>query len=179
MSRIGVQPIKIPENVEVTIDKNVIRAKGPKGEMERTIPNSMIVKRDEEGQIIVDRPTNAKKHKSLHGLTRTLIANIIEGVADGFQKNLSIEGVGYRASKEGDKLVLTVGYSHPVTIDPPEGIEIEVPRASFISVKGVDKEKVGQVAARIRDVRPPEPYKGKGIRYEGEEVTRKVGKAGG
>ncbi len=178
MSRIGVLPINIPDNVEFTLDKNVIKAKGPKGELERTIPESMIIKQ-EEGQVIVERPTNSKQHKSLHGLTRSLIANLVEGVSNGFEKNLVIEGVGYRAKKEGNKLVLTVGYSHPVTIDPPEGIEIDVPKATSISVKGIDKEKVGQVAARIRDVRPPEPYKGKGIRYHDENIIRKVGKAGG
>ena len=179
MSRIGVQPIKVPENVEVNIEKNIVKAKGPKGELERTIPHSMIIERDEDGQVIVKRPTNNKKHKSLHGLTRTLIANVIEGVVNGFQKNLVIEGVGYRARKEGNKLVLNVGYSHPVTIEPPEGVDIDVPKATQISVSGIDKEKVGQMAARIRDVRPPEPYKGKGIRYENEEIIRKVGKAGG
>lgn len=178
MSRIGVLPIQIPDNVEFTINKNVVKVKGPKGELERTIPGAMIIK-EEEGQVIVERPTNSKKHRSLHGLTRSLIANMVEGVVNGFGKNLQIEGVGYRAKKEGNKLVLNVGYSHPVTIEPPEGIEIDVPKATSISVRGIDKEKVGQIAAQIRDIRPPEPYKGKGIRYQDEKVVRKVGKAGG
>ncbi len=178
MSRIGVLPIKIPENVEFKINKNVIKVKGPRGEMERTIPEAMIIK-EEDGQVIVERPSNSKKHRSLHGLTRSLIANVVQGVVDGFEKHLQIEGVGYRAKKEGNKLILNVGYSHPVTIEPPEGIEIDVPKATSISVRGIDKEKVGQIAAQIRDVRPPEPYKGKGIRYFDEKIIRKVGKAGG
>ncbi|WP_241079377.1 50S ribosomal protein L6 [Natranaerofaba carboxydovora] len=178
MSRIGVLPIKIPDNVEFTLDKNKVKVKGPKGELERTIPSAMIIK-EEEGQVVVERPTNSKKHKSLHGLTRSLINNLVEGVVNGYEKTLEIHGVGYRAKKEGNNLVLNVGYSHPVTLEPPEGIEIDVPKANIITVKGIDKEKVGQITAQIRDIRPPEPYKGKGIRYQDEKVISKVGKAGG
>lgn len=178
MSRIGKLPVPIPDGVDVQLgDDNHIKVKGPKGELERQLHQDMIIK-IEDGKVIVQRPSDSKKHKSLHGLTRTLIKNMIEGVTQGFQKSLELEGVGYRATKQGQKLVLAVGYSHPVEIVPPKGLEIEVPSPNKIIVKGIDKEKVGALAANIRAVREPEPYKGKGIRYEGEYIRRKVGKAG-
>lgn len=178
MSRIGRKPVPIPDGVEVQLGEgNQIKVKGPKGELERQLHPDMIVK-IEDGNVIVERPTESKKHKSLHGLTRTLINNMVLGVTQGFQKTLELVGVGYRATKQGNKLVLAVGYSHPVEVVPPKGLEIEVPAPNKIVVKGIDKEKVGALAANIRAVREPEPYKGKGVRYEGEYVRRKVGKAG-
>jgi len=177
MSRIGRAPIQVPAGVEVKINGNVIEVKGPKGQLSREFHPQMKVELA-DGSIVVTRPSDEKQHRSLHGLTRTLIANMVKGVTEGFTRNLEIVGVGYRAAKQGSKLVLTVGYSHPVEIDPAPGIEIEVPTPTKISVKGIDKELVGQTAANIRDVRRPEPYLGKGIRYEGERVRRKAGKAG-
>jgi large subunit ribosomal protein L6 len=177
MSRIGRAPIQVPAGVEVKINGNVIEVKGPKGQLSREFHPEMNVELA-DGSIVVTRPSDEKQHRSLHGLTRTLIANMVKGVTEGFTRNLEIVGVGYRAAKQGNKLVLTVGYSHPVEIDPAPGIEIEVPTPTKISVKGIDKELVGQTAANIRDVRRPEPYLGKGIRYEGERVRRKAGKAG-
>ncbi len=177
MSRIGKQPIPVPAGVEIQIEGNKIRVKGPKGLLEKEMHRDMIIKH-EDGQILVERPSDNKMHRSLHGLTRTLVNNMVVGVTNGFQKNLELVGVGYRASKQGKKLVLAVGYSHPVEIEPDEGLEIDVPTPTKINVKGVDKEKVGDLAAAIREVREPEPYKGKGIRYEGEHIRRKVGKAG-
>ncbi|MDI9439462.1 MAG: 50S ribosomal protein L6 [Limnochordia bacterium] len=177
MSRIGRAPIQVPAGVEVKINGNVIEVKGPKGQLSREFHPEMNVELA-DGSIVVTRPSDEKQHRSLHGLTRTLIANMVKGVTEGFTRNLEIVGVGYRAAKQGSKLVLTVGYSHPVEIDPAPGIEIEVPTPTKISVKGIDKELVGQTAANIRDVRRPEPYLGKGIRYEGERVRRKAGKAG-
>ncbi|MGI5876263.1 MAG: 50S ribosomal protein L6 [Dethiobacteria bacterium] len=178
MSRIGIKPIPIPTGVEIAIKAgNVVTVKGPKGQLTKEIPAALKISVD-EGQVSVSRPSDKKEHRSLHGLGRTLIANMIEGVTEGFQKNLELVGVGYRAAKQGTALVLNVGYSQPVNITPEQGIEIEVPTATRITVKGIDKEAVGDIAARIRSVRPPEPYKGKGIRYEGEYVRRKVGKAG-
>ena len=177
MSRIGRAPIQVPAGVEVKINGNVIEVKGPKGQLSREFHPEMNVELA-DGSIVVTRPSDEKQHRSLHGLTRTLIANMVKGVTEGFTRNLEIVGVGYRAAKQGSKLVLTVGYSHPVEIDPAPGIEIEVPTPTKISVKGIDKELVGQTAANIRDVRTPEPYLGKGIRYEGERVRRKAGKAG-
>jgi large subunit ribosomal protein L6 len=178
VSRIGKQPIALSSGVEVQIEGTAVRVKGPKGQLERQI-NYELALRQEDGQLIVSRSLEEKKHKALHGLTRTLIANMVTGVTQGFEKTLELFGVGYRATKQGNKLVLTVGYSHPVEINPPEGLTIEVPQPTKIIVKGCDKEKVGALAAKIRAVREPEPYKGKGIRYEGERVRRKVGKAGG
>lgn len=178
MSRIGKQPITVPAGVEVQIEGNNVRVKGPKGQLEKELHRDMIIKY-EEGRLSVERPSDNKLHRSLHGLTRTLLNNMVTGVTAGFHKNLELVGVGYRASKQGNKLVLAVGYSHPVEIEPETGIDIEVPAPTKISVKGLDKEKVGALAAVIRAVREPEPYKGKGIRYEGEVVRRKVGKAGG
>ena len=178
MSRIGRQPIPVPAGVDVQIDGNNVKVKGPKGQMERDLHRDMIIKY-EEGRLLVERPTDNKLHRSLHGLTRTLLSNMVVGVTAGFQKNLELVGVGYRASKQGSKLVLAVGYSHPVEIEPEAGLEIDVPAPTKINIKGVDKEKVGALAAVIRAVREPEPYKGKGIKYEGEKIRRKAGKAGG
>jgi len=178
MSRIGRQPIPVPAGVDVRIDGNTVLVKGPKGQLEKELHRDMII-RYEDGRLLVERPSDNKIHRSLHGLTRTLLNNMVVGVTSGFQKNLELVGVGYRASKQGNKLVLAVGYSHPVEIEPEPGLEIEVPAPTKISVKGVDREKVGALAAAIRAVREPEPYKGKGVRYEGERIRRKVGKAGG
>ncbi|WP_427340472.1 50S ribosomal protein L6 [Caloranaerobacter sp. DY30410] len=178
MSRIGLKPITIPAGVEVKInDNNYIVVKGPKGQLEQQLHRDMKIN-IENNEITVVRPTDNKKHKSLHGLTRTLIANMIEGVTKGYSKTLEIVGVGYRAQKQGNKLVLNLGFSHPVEMEAPEGIEIEVPANNKIIVKGIDKQKVGNYAAVIRDLRKPEPYKGKGIRYEGEVIRRKEGKTG-
>lgn len=176
MSRIGVMPISIPNGVDVKLDNNnYMVVKGPKGSLENQLSRDMTIEMN-DSEIAVIRPTNNKKHKSLHGLTRTLIANMIEGVTNGYSKNLEIVGVGYRAQKQGKKLVLNLGYSHPVEMEDPEGIEVEVPSNTKIIVKGINKQKVGNYAAVIRDKRKPEPYKGKGIRYEGERVKRKEGK---
>ena len=177
MSRIGRLPIEIPQGVQVNLVDNHITVKGPTGELQRDLPAEIKVE-VQDNQIVVTRPSEEREHKALHGLTRTLVANMVEGVTKGFEKKLEIVGVGYRAALQGNKLVLQMGYSHPVEITPPAGIEIEVPAPTRITVKGIDKEKVGALAADIRAVRPPEPYKGKGIRYEGEYVRRKVGKAG-
>lgn len=177
MSRIGKKPIEIPAGVEVSIEGNVVRVKGPKGELTRSLPRPMSV-RLEDGKLFVERPSDSREHRSLHGLSRTLLKNMVEGVSKGFQRSLELSGVGYRAAKQGEKLVLTVGYSHPVEIVPEAGLSIEVPAPNKIVVHGIDKEAVGNLAARIRAVRPPEPYKGKGIRYEGERLRHKVGKAG-
>jgi len=177
MSRIGRKPIEIPQGVEVKIDGNTVRVKGPKGELSQAIHPDMSVSMA-DGRIAVTRPSEEKFHRSLHGLTRTLVANMVDGVTKGFSKNLEIEGVGYRAAKSGSKLILTVGYSHPVEIDPGPGIEFDVPAPTKIVVRGLDKQRVGEVAAEIRAVREPEPYQGKGIRYEKEKIRRKAGKTG-
>ncbi|HZW83464.1 MAG TPA: 50S ribosomal protein L6 [Candidatus Deferrimicrobium sp.] len=178
MSRIGKLPIAIPNGVEFKIEGNMVSVKGPKGTLSKEFhPDMNIVV--EENQIIVTRPSDEPLHRSLHGLTRTLLANMVQGVTSGFAKGLELVGVGYRAAKQGSKLVLTVGYSHPVEFEPKEGLEVEVPAPNKIIVKGMDKEMVGALAANIRAVREPEPYKGKGIKYEGEVVRRKVGKTGG
>ncbi|MCM3570081.1 50S ribosomal protein L6 [Neobacillus mesonae] len=177
MSRVGKKPIEIPAGVTVTLNNHTVTVKGPKGELTRSF-NPEISINVEENVVTVTRPSDSKEHRTNHGTTRALIANMVEGVSDGFVKNLELIGVGYRAQKQGKKLVLNVGYSHPVEIEPEEGIEIEVPANTKISVKGTDKERVGALAANIRQVRPPEPYKGKGIRYEGEYVRRKEGKTG-
>ena len=176
MSRIGKQPIPVPAGVEVQIEGSNVRVKAQRA-AGKNLHRDMIIKY-EEGRLLVERPSENKLHRSPHGLTRTLLNNMVVGVTSGFQKNLELVGVGYRASKQGKKLVLAVGYSHPVEIEPEEGLEIEVPAPTKINVKGVDKEKVGALAAAIRAVREPEPYKGKGIRYEGEYIRRKAGKAG-
>ncbi|HEY8363215.1 MAG TPA: 50S ribosomal protein L6 [Tissierellaceae bacterium] len=178
MSRIGLKPIKIPSGVEVKVnDKNVVEIKGPKGQLSQQLNPDMKIT-IEDGVITVSRPSDLKKHRELHGLTRTLIQNMIIGVTQGYSKALEIEGTGYRAAKQGKKLVLTLGFSHPVELEDPEGIEVEVPQPNKIIVKGIDKQKVGNYAAKIRSLKKPEPYKGKGIRYEGEVIRRKVGKTG-
>ncbi len=178
MSRIGRLPIKIPAGVDVKVDAdNVVTVKGQKGTLTKKFHNDMIIK-VEDGVIKVERPSDEKMHKSLHGLTRTLINNMVEGVTKGYEKALEIQGVGYRAQKQGKKLVLTLGYSHPVELEEPEGITVEVPAQNKIIVKGIDKQAVGEFAAIIRSKRRPEVYKGKGIRYEGEVVRLKEGKTG-
>jgi large subunit ribosomal protein L6 len=177
MSRIGRLPVPIPEGVQVSLQGNVIRVKGPQGELVRELHRDVQVEVAEK-EVRVSRPSDDGFHRALHGLTRSLIANMVEGVTKGFQRNLEIAGVGYRAAKEGKALVLSMGYSHPVRMEPAEGIEFEVPAPTKIAVKGIDKQVVGQTAARIRGVRGPEPYLGKGIRYEGEVIRRKAGKAG-
>lgn len=177
MSRVGKKPIEIPTGVTVTLNGNVVTVKGPKGELTRTFNPDIEIK-VEENIINVSRPSESKEHRALHGTTRALLSNMVEGVSKGFEKALELIGVGYRAQKQGNKLVLNVGYSHPVEITPEAGIEIEVPANTKIIVKGTSKERVGALAANIRDVRRPEPYKGKGIRYEGEFVRRKEGKTG-
>ncbi|MEW9122249.1 MAG: 50S ribosomal protein L6 [Thermotaleaceae bacterium] len=178
MSRIGKQPITIPQGAEVKIDeKNLVTVKGPKGQLQQQI-NKDIKITIEEGTLTVERPTNNKVHRSLHGLSRTLINNMVEGVTKGFEKKLQIVGVGYRAAKSGNKLTLSLGFSHPVEMIDPEGISTEVPTQTEILVKGIDKQAVGNYAAKIREWREPEPYKGKGIRYSDEVVRRKEGKTG-
>jgi large subunit ribosomal protein L6 len=177
MSRVGKKPIEIPAGVTVTLDNNHVTVKGPKGELSRTFHSDIEIK-VEENVINISRPTDNKEHRALHGTTRAVLANMVEGVSKGFERGLELVGVGYRASKQGNKLVLNVGYSHPVEIEAEKGLEIEVPSNTKIVIKGTDKERVGALAANIRDVRPPEPYKGKGIRYEGEYVRRKEGKTG-
>ncbi|MFA6669770.1 MAG: 50S ribosomal protein L6 [Bacillota bacterium] len=178
MSRIGKLPIKIPGGVEVTIGEgNFITVKGPLGKMERRMHKDMIITKEDD-KILVKRPSDNKPHKSLHGLTRSLIANMVEGVTKGYQKILEINGVGYRAQKQGKKLVLSVGYSHPVEMNDPDGITVEVEGTNKILVKGIDKQQVGNYAAKIRNWREPEPYKGKGIKYDNEHIRRKVGKTG-
>lgn len=177
MSRIGKQPVTVPTGATVTIENNLVNVKGPKGELTRQFHKDMIIKL-EDGIIVVERPSDNKLHRSLHGLTRTLLHNMILGVTEGFTKALEIQGVGYRAAKKGNGINFTLGFSHPVVMDPPAGIEFDVPAPNKILVKGISKEQVGAVAAEIRALRPPEPYKGKGVRYEGEFVRRKVGKAG-
>ena len=179
MSRIGRMPIAIPAGVTVTIaENNVVSVKGPKGELVRELPVEMEIK-EEEGKIIVTRPNDLKRMKSLHGLTRTLISNMVTGVTAGYEKKLEINGVGYRAAKQGNNINLSLGFSHPVIVEPPTGITFEVPAPNRIIVSGINKEVVGAMAAKIRGYRQPEPYKGKGIKYEGEVIRRKVGKAGG
>lgn len=177
MSRIGKKPIVIPDGVEISVAKNQVTVKGPKGTLTRSFDKNMSIKL-EENQVIVERPNDNRQNRALHGTTRSVIANMVEGVSKGFTKTLVLEGVGYRAQKKGKNLVLAVGYSHPVEIAPGEDLEIDVPSQTQIIVKGIDKEKVGELAANIRAVREPEPYKGKGIRYSGEYIRRKEGKAG-
>ena len=175
MSRIGKQPIAVPDGVEINIGPELVKVKGPKGELEERVSREIGVAQ-ENGEIVVTRSTDRGEHRALHGLTRSLIANMVEGVTSGFEKRLEIQGVGYRAQLQGDKIVLALGYSHPVEVNAPSGIEFEVPQPTRITVRGISKQAVGEVAAIIRKQRPPEPYKGKGIRYEGEYVARKVGK---
>lgn len=176
MSRIGIRPIEIKEGIEIAIDnKNVVTVKGPKGTLSEAIPQDIKVAK-EENSIVVTRPTETKRHKSLHGLSRSLINNMVEGVTNGYQKKLELNGVGYRANLQGKKLVLNLGYSHPVEMEQPEGIELEVPSQTEIIVKGANKQQVGNYAAKIRELRKPEPYKGKGIKYVDEYIRRKEGK---
>jgi large subunit ribosomal protein L6 len=175
MSRIGKLPIPVPTGVDVFIEPEVVRVKGPKGELEQRVSREMQVEQ-EDGTIVVKRPTDRGEHRALHGLTRSLIFNMVQGVTQGYEKRLQIQGVGYRAALRGRDIELAVGYSHPVQVKAPDGIDFEVPVPTQIVVRGIDKQAVGEVAARIRKVRPPEPYKGKGIRYDGEYVARKVGK---
>ena len=175
MSRIGRKPITLPDGVSVVVRPGLVTVDGPKGQLAQTVPARMKIE-ERDGEIVVERPTERGEDRALHGLTRSLIANMVEGVTNGFEKRLEIQGVGYRASLRGTALELAVGFSHPVVKDAPEGITFEVPAPTQIVVRGNDKQQVGQIAAEIRKVRPPEPYKGKGIRYEGEYVRRKVGK---
>jgi large subunit ribosomal protein L6 len=178
MSRIGRKPIPVPAAVQLVIgEQNHVSVKGPKGQLERTLPGEMILEQA-GGNLTVQRPSEQRSHKALHGLTRTLLSNMVVGVTDGFRKDLELVGVGYRAAKDGNILVLQVGYSHPVRLDPPAGITYAVEGTNRVSVQGINKEMVGEEAARIRSIRKPEPYKGKGIRYAGEQVRRKAGKAG-
>ena len=177
MSRIGKKPITIPSGVEVTITPGTVKVKGPKGELSQAVSQDMTVDVSDTA-VNVTRPTDRGDHRALHGLTRTLIANMVQGVTGGFEKRLEIQGVGYRAQMRGSSIEFALGYSHSITVDPPDGISFEVPAPTQVVVRGIDKQAVGQVAANIRKLRPPEPYKGKGVRYQGEVVRRKAGKAG-
>jgi large subunit ribosomal protein L6 len=177
MSRVGKKVIELPEGVTITNNNNEVTVKGPKGELTRQFNKDLTIEVDGSNVTVV-RPSDSKEHRTIHGTTRALLANMVEGVSKGFERNLELVGVGYRAQKQGTKLVLSVGYSHPVEFEAENGIEIDVPANTKISIKGIDKERVGAIAANIRQVRPPEPYKGKGIRYEGEQVRRKEGKTG-
>jgi large subunit ribosomal protein L6 len=178
MSRIGKMPIPVPKGVTVTVDGNVVRVKGPKGELERTL-HPAITAAQEDGTVVVARPSDEPEHRALHGLSRTLVANMIEGVTKGFQKTLEITGVGYKAEPRPYGLQLALGFSHPVQFRAPTGIKLSAPNPTTVVIEGANKEIVGQVAAEIRGLRPPEPYKGKGIKYVGEQIRRKAGKAGG
>jgi large subunit ribosomal protein L6 len=175
MSRIGKKPIQVPEGVTVDIKPGRVSVRGPKGELAQDLSPEMKVSQD-DGVLTVERPTDRGEHRALHGLTRSLIANMVEGVTDGYEKRLEIQGVGYRARLQGKSLELALGYSHPVSVSAPDGIEFEVPQPTQVVVRGIDKQLVGEIAARVRKARPPEPYKGKGVRYAGEHVARKVGK---
>lgn len=175
MSRIGVQPIPIPEGVAIELEKGAVTVKGPKGELTQTFDPAILVEQNQD-TLIVTRPSESKDHKAKHGLVRALVANMVNNCANGYSKELEIQGVGYRASMKGKNIELLVGFSHPVVIEPPEGVTIETPQPTQVIVSGADSQAVGEVAARIRKTRPPEPYKGKGIRYKGEHVQRKVGK---
>jgi large subunit ribosomal protein L6 len=178
MSRIGKRPIPLPDKVSITIAGQTVSVKGPRGELSRSLVPEVSIEQEDSTTLLVKRRNESRLARQRHGLSRTLVANMVEGVSQGFQKRLEIQGVGYRAQMQGTKLVLSMGYSHPVTIDPPQGIVIAVENNTNVLVSGIDKEIVGNIAASIRAVRPPEPYKGKGIRYSGEFVRRKVGKAG-
>ena len=175
MSRIGKQPIPLPEGVLVSIEPELVRVNGPKGELTERVSKDLTIEQD-DNEVLVKRPTDRGEHRALHGLTRSLIANMVQGVTDGFEKRLQIQGVGYRAQLRGSDLELALGYSHPVPVKAPDGIEFEVPVPTEIVVRGISKQVVGEIAAQIREKRPPEPYKGKGIRYRDEYVARKVGK---
>lgn len=178
MSRIGKQPVGLPEGVEASLRDGTLQIKGPKGELSLDVHPEISV-RIEDGSVVVDRPSDSANHKALHGLTRSLISNMVEGVTDGFSKTLEIVGVGYRADKRGQGITLNLGFSHPVEYTAPEGVNLEVPNQTTVVVQGPDKQAVGQTAAEIRGFRPPEPYKGKGIRYQGEQIRRKAGKTAG
>ena len=175
MSRIGKKPIEIPSGVDVDVGPGVVKVKGPKGELSQQVSGEMKIV-ESDGTLTVERPTDRGEHRALHGLTRSLIANMVEGVTSGYEKRLEIQGVGYRAKLQGKSLELALGYSHPVSVSAPDGIEFEVPQPTQVIVRGIDKQLVGEIAAQVRKTRPPEPYKGKGVRYEGEYVARKVGK---
>lgn len=178
MSRIGRKPIILPPGVKVTVAEQVVTVNGPKGTLTQAIPQGITLD-EQDGQLVVGRPDDTKQFRAYHGLTRALIANMVQGVSTGFERKLELVGVGYRAQMQGSKLVINIGFSHPVEVEPPAGIEFEVPAVTKITVKGIDKQLVGNTAANIRDIRRPEPYKGKGIKYENEVVRRKAGKAGG
>jgi large subunit ribosomal protein L6 len=177
MSRIGKLPITVPDSVKVELNQNHLKVEGPRGSLQRTLPAQITIRVD-GGSIVCERPTDGREHRSLHGLTRTLVANMVTGVSQGFTKHLELVGVGYRAQKHGEELVLSLGYSHPVRYRPPNGTTIEVADATHFSVSGTSAEQVGQVASELRRLRPPEPYKGKGVMYRGERIRRKAGKAG-
>ena len=178
MSRIGRMPIPVPNGVDVTIDGSNVAVKGPKGSLSNTIVTPITIERGEDGALVVSRPDDERESRSRHGLTRTLVANMVQGVTEGYEKTLEIVGVGYRVTAKGSSLEFALGFSHPVTVDPPEGITFEVQTPTRLVVRGIDKQQVGEVAANIRKIRKPEPYKGKGVRYAGENVRRKVGKTG-
>jgi large subunit ribosomal protein L6 len=178
VSRIGKKPISLPAGVKVTVDGNIVTVQGPKGTLVQTLPEGITIT-EEDNQVLVQRANDNKQQRAFHGLTRALIANMVEGVTNGFEKKLELVGVGYRAQMQGKKLVISIGFSHPVEIDAPEGIEFEVPAPTRITIKGINKQLVGNTAAHIRAIRKPEPYKGKGIKYENEHIRRKAGKAGG
>jgi large subunit ribosomal protein L6 len=177
LSRIGKLPIAVPDKVKVTLAPGQVKVEGPKGQLERTLPREITVKQ-EDGQLIFERPSDGYKHRALHGLVRSLVANMVTGVNEGFTKHLELVGVGYRVAKQGEEVVLSLGYSHPIRFKPPKGISIDVADQTKFSVTGISIEDVGQVAANLRGLRPPEPYKGKGVMYRGEKVRRKAGKAG-
>lgn len=179
MSRIGKLPVPVPAGVEVTIDGSHVTVKGPKGELSQQFNENLSISRNDAGEIVVERPNDERQNRSLHGLTRTLINNMVVGVTEGYKKTLELVGVGYRAALKGNSLEMTLGFSHPVHVDAPEGITFECPDTTTINVIGIDKQSVGQIAAEIRSLRPPEPYKGKGVRYQGEHIRRKEGKAAG
>jgi large subunit ribosomal protein L6 len=178
MSRIGKLPITVPSGVEVTIDGQAVTVKGPKGSLQQTISEPITVEKDDDGSILVKRPDDERESRSLHGLSRSLVNNMVLGVSQGYQKNLEIHGVGYRVQLKGANLEFALGYSHPIVIEPPQGIEFAIDGPTKLSVKGIDKQLVGEIAARIRKLRRPDPYKGKGVRYAGENIRRKVGKTG-
>jgi large subunit ribosomal protein L6 len=178
MSRIGRKPVTIPNGVTVSVEGSTVKVKGPKGELSRTFEPSMKI-RVENNEVLIERPSDDKRERALHGLTRALVANMVQGVTEGFKKTLEIVGVGYKAEKKGKDLMVSVGYSHPVKYPEPTGITLTTPAPTTIVIEGIDKQKVGQVAAELREFRPPEPYKGKGIRYQGEQVRRKAGKTAG
>ncbi len=179
MSRIGRKPIPVPTGVEITIDGQTVKVKGPKGSLEHTVSEPITVERGESGELLVNRPNDERRAKELHGLSRTLVANMIVGVTEGYKKSLEINGTGYRVTAKGSDLEFALGFSHPVLVQAPEGIAFAVERPTLFHISGIDKQLVGEVAANIRKIRPPEPYKGKGVKYQGEVIRRKAGKAGG